>query len=99
MSFCAWEPSLVDGAATIPGMVSTQTLADDIGRHLHLVDQAREEAVRKQVRKAMAERENCGCEAIDFRKRRKLDKALHRENLQRLSCASRQSVRLKEKGN
>ena len=25
-------------------MVSTQTLADDIGRHLHLVDQAREEA-------------------------------------------------------
>ncbi len=63
----------------------------------HPLDKDREDAVRRQLRKAMDERTACHCAPVDFQMRRKLDKQLNREHLRRMSCSSRCENRGKDK--
>lgn len=59
----------------------------------HPLDKDREEAVARQVHKAMRERARCNCKPVDMRQRKKLDRALEREgkhaSLRRMSCSER----------
>ena len=61
----------------------------------HPLDKQREGEMHKQLQLGMREYDQCGCDPVDRRKRRKLDKQLKRERMQsvrRLSCAERQAA-------
>ena len=55
----------------------------------HPLDSAREASMRALTGKGMQARCACGCEPVDVKRRKELDRKLHSKPLRRLSCMER----------